>query len=147
MANRNVVTVKVNLNGVDKKLLEVGPKLARKSMRKALRAVGTKWVEEVKSRVPVLEGDLKNSIVAKVSTGKDGTNGRVAVGPNLRFKRTDGKKSVGPGVYAMWVEFGLKKKKYPAHPFMRPCFDSTKEKVVELFADTLREGLEEIVKG
>jgi hypothetical protein len=47
----------------------------------------------------------------------------------------------------MFVEFGLKKKIYPKHPFLRPTFDSTKEQVVDVFADTLRNGLADALKN
>ena len=42
----------------------------------------------------------------------------------------------------IWFESKL----YPAQPFMRPTFDATVEKAVELFSDTLKEALEEIAK-
>lgn len=151
MANRSGFSVKVDLklNGVDQKLRDIGPKLARKGLRKALNAVGKFWVPEVKSRVPVLSGDLKDSIIKAVKTRKDKNgevSGTVWVGPAMDAPRTDGKKSVGPGIYSQWIEFGLKRKKYPAHPFMRPTLDATSENAVKLFGDTLKEVLEEIVK-
>jgi hypothetical protein len=69
------------------------------------------------------------------------------VGPAADAPRTDGKDRVGPGIYGVWVEFGLKKKKrYPAQPYMRPTLDATEDKAVKLFADTLKEVLEEIAK-
>jgi hypothetical protein len=37
------------------------------------------------------------------------------VGPAADAPRTDGKDSVGPGIYGMWVEFGLKKKRDILH--------------------------------
>ena len=46
----------------------------------------------------------------------------------------------------MWVEFGLKRKKYPAQPFIRLTLDATADKGVSLFADTLKGVLEEITK-
>lgn len=65
----------------------------------------------------------------------------------MNARRADGKsKSQGPGIYAMWIEFGLKRKQFPAQAFMRPTFDATAEKAVKLFSDTLKEALEEIAK-
>jgi hypothetical protein len=73
--------------------------------------------------------------------------GSVEVGPAMNARRADGKsKSQGPGIYAMWIEFGLKRKQFPAQAFMRPTFDATAEKAVKLFSDTLKEALEEIAK-
>ena len=139
------IGVKVNRNYVDQKLQQFGPKLVRRSFRKALKAVGTFWVAEMKAKVPVLAGDLKNAITMKINTrmrkdketGDKLPEGKVEVGPRLDAKRTDGKKSVGPGIYGMWVEFGLKKKQYPAQPFARPVYDATADKVVQMFADVL----------
>ena len=140
--------MKVDMGGVAEKLKELGPKLARRGLRKALNTVGDYWVPEVQQRAPVLLGDLRNSIIKKVKTrkNKEGDVGwSVEVGPAMNAPRTDGKDSVGPGIYAMWVEFGLKKI-YPKQPFMRPTFDATSEKVVKLFSETLKEALEEIAK-
>src|SRR6185503_869170 len=151
MANRNGFAVKVDLklNDVDQKLRDIGPKLARKGLRKALNAVKSYWVPEMKSRVPVDTGALRDSIIGAIKTKKD-KNGEVSgtlwVGPAADAPRTDGKKSAGPGVFAKWVEFGLKRKKYPAHPFARPTLDATGDKAVSIFSETLKEVLEEIAK-
>lgn len=153
MSNGNglVVTTKVNLNGIGDKLLELEPKISRKLLRRALKEVGKFWVEAVKQHVPVLLGDLKNSITSIVRTrkGKGGVGlptGAVEVGPGYA-PRTDGKKnSQGPGIYGMFVEFGLNAKKYKKQPFMRPTFDSTAEQAVNIFADTMQAGFEDAIK-
>jgi HK97 gp10 family phage protein len=154
LSNGNGIVVKahVNLNGIGEKLMELEPKISRSLLRKALKAVGIYWVEAVKSHVPVLLGDLKKSITSVVRTrkGKGGVGlptGSVEVGPGYA-PRTDGKKnSVGPGVYGMFVEFGLNVKKYAKHPFMRPTFDSTAEQAVDIFADTMKAGFEEAIRN
>src|SRR5665213_209052 len=129
---------KVDLSGIEGKLIELGPKLARKGMRKALSQVGKYWVGEVKSRVPVDTGELKDSVIARVSTKKGGSAGKVSVGPGY-----SGKGSQDPGVYCKFVEFPMKKRPlYPTQPFMRPTFDATADKAVQLFADSLKEALE-----
>jgi len=85
------------------------------------------------------------STTVETKTGE--ISGTVWVGPAADAPRTDGKDSVGPGIYGMWVEFGLKKKKrYPAQPYMRPTLDATGDKAVKLFGDTLKDVLEEIAK-
>lgn len=151
--SKDIVTCKVTgLQGVCEKMLSIEPKIARKLLRKSLKNVGAFWVDAVKSHVPVLRGDLKDSIIAKVSTrkGKAETSGLptgiVTVGPGYGVKRSDNKKSVPPGVYGMWVEFGLHAKRYKKEPFMRPAFDSTGQQAVDVFADTLRNGLEDALK-
>jgi HK97 gp10 family phage protein len=146
------VGVTVDRGSIAEKLQSLEPKIVRRSFRKALKAVGTFWVAEMKAKVPVLEGDLQNAIWARVSTrtrskkGVKSPAGKVEVGPRLDARRTDGKKSVGPGVYGMWVEFGLKKKEYPAKPFARETYDSTADKAVTMFADILGADLESVVR-
>jgi HK97 gp10 family phage protein len=153
MANRNGFSVKVDIKGLDgcvDKMRQLGPRLARKGLRKALNKVGNFWVPEMKSRVPVDTGSLRDSIVKAVKTKKDKDgeiSGTVWVGPAMSAPRRDDKDSVGPGIFGMWVEFGLKRKKYPAQPFARPVLDVTGDKAVKIFSDTLKEVLEEIAKG
>jgi HK97 gp10 family phage protein len=154
LSNGNGIIVKahINLNGIGERLLELEPKISRKLLRRALKEVGKFWVEAVKRNVPVLLGDLKNSITSVVRTrkGKGGVGlptGSVEVGPGY-VPRTDGKKnSVGPGIYGMFVEFGLHARKYLKNPFMRPTFDSTAEQAVDIFADTMKAGFEEAIRN
>jgi HK97 gp10 family phage protein len=148
------VTVKLNLGGVNQKLLRLEPKIAQNVLGVALEAVGKMWIEAVKEKVPVLCGDLKNSIISNVWTRSRGAgkkrriSGEVEVGPAF-FERTDeahdAENSQGPGIYGMFVEFGLQTKNYPKEPFMRPAFDATTDKAINLFANTLRDSLAEVV--
>jgi HK97 gp10 family phage protein len=102
----------------------------------------------VKEKVPVHLGDLKESIMYKVRTRKGSKavpnvpTGSVEVGPGY----TQGTKGRSPGVYGMFVEFGLNARKYLKHPFLRPTFDSTSDKVIQVFADAMQEGLKDVVK-
>jgi HK97 gp10 family phage protein len=137
------IECKVDLSGFEGRLIELGPKLARKSMRKALTSVGKFWVGEVKSRVPVDTGALKDSIISRVRVKKGGTEGKVSVGPGYTVSNKVRDTSQDPGVYGMFVEFPMKNRPtYPTQPFMRPTFDSTADKAVEIFADSLKEALE-----
>jgi HK97 gp10 family phage protein len=136
------IEVKVNLGGVPEKLSALPTKLARRVMRKALKAVGLYWIGELKSRVPILSGELRDSIDQKVSVRDEGQSGTVTVGPTWGR----GKGNQSPGLYAMFVEFGLRVKRYPMQPFMRPTFDATAEKATKLFADTLKGELEAATK-
>jgi hypothetical protein len=51
------VKVKVDFGDIPEKLEQLGPKLARKALRKGVAAVGDMWVSEMKAKVPVLSGD------------------------------------------------------------------------------------------
>ena len=142
------------MNLVVDKLQNFGPKLVRKSFRKAARAVGSMWIEALKEKVPVDSGSLRDAIVMSVKTKMRMNKSldmktpdvSLEVGPRLDAPRNDDKKSVGPGIFGMWLEFGLKNKKYPAHPWVRPVYDATGEKAQQIFADELRADLESIAK-
>ena len=140
----------VDFGGIEEKLQELGPKLARKALRKAVGQVGDMWVREMKSRVPVDSGDLRESIDKLVSTkkGKGGaaSSAKVSVGPMFDTNDTNvGDSTQQPAVYGLFVEFGTKTTH--AEPWMRPTFDATAEKAVQLLADVLREDLDDVVKS
>ena len=138
----------VDFGGVPEKLRDLGPKLARKALRRAVSKAGDLWVTEMKSKAPVDSGDLRDSIKKKVTTTKKGNalSAKVAVGPAWDSKnKKSGKSDQQPAVYGMILEFGSKK--MAPHPWMRPVFDSTSEKVVQVVADTLKEDLESTVKS
>ena len=145
------IGVTVDRGSIAEKLQSLEPKIVRRSFRKALKAVGTFWVAEMKAKVPVLDGDLRNAIAMKINTrtrtrkGVKSPSGKVEVGPRLDYPRSDGKKSVGPGVYGRFIEFGLKRKVFPAQPFARPVYDATADKAVQMFADILSADLETVV--
>lgn len=145
------ITVKVDLHGTEEALLAAGPKIARRLLRKVLNFIGLYWVAEVKAHVPVDTGDLRDSIIHKVEMKNNGTGATVTVGPG--YDRTALKNASGsqgstssPGVYGLFVEFGVHAHKYTNHPFMRPTFDATADTVTEYFAAGLREDLEDALK-
>ena len=140
----------VDFGDIEAKLKELGPKLARKALRKAVKNVGDMWVAEAKSRVPVDQGDLKDSIAAVVRTKayQDHGEAKVSVGPCYGVKdtqRQEGDGSQQPAVYGMFVELGTKKTH--AEPYLRPAFDATAEKAVQLLADSLRDDLDDVVRS
>lgn len=142
------VTCEVHLNGIGDALKELGPKLGRRALRKALIPAGDFWVSEMKSRAPVHDGDLQESIGKKISSKASrngGMSATVSVGPMSGIgPRKPGDGSQQPSVYAQFVEFGTEKMK--REPFARPTFDATADKVVEIFVDALRDGLEDVIK-
>lgn len=140
------VTVKVDLHGLEEDLLQAGPKIAKKLFRRALKVVGELWKQGLKSRVPSDTGSLAESIdyVIKMSPRED--SGTVTVGPTYIAGKGGKKGSESPGVYGMFVEFGLKLRKYMFKPWMRPEFDTSADAIIELFAANLREDLEDALK-
>jgi HK97 gp10 family phage protein len=132
------VSVEVNLDGLEAKLQELGPKVAKRTLRKSLKAVGTMWVSAAKAKVPKDTGALADSIDMKMRTKPSEESGSVTVSPMY-----GGKGSQDPGVYAMFVEFPMKNRpKYHTQPFLRPTFDATAEAAIALFAETTKTNLE-----
>jgi HK97 gp10 family phage protein len=138
----------VDFGDIAEKLNQIGPKLARRALRKGVSKVGDMWVTEMKARVPVDNGDLQTSIDKRVTTrGKGGiSSAKVAVGPSYdKSMKGVGKAYEQPGVYGMFVELGTKRSK--ATPYMRPTFDTTADNAVQILADVLQEELFGIVKS
>jgi HK97 gp10 family phage protein len=89
---------------------------------------------------------IRDSLNKKVTTSKRGNDlsAKVSVGPMLDSKsRKDGDSSQQPAVYGMLEEFGTKHS--AASPWMRPVFDATAEKAVQILADTLKDDLQDVV--
>jgi HK97 gp10 family phage protein len=143
------ITVEVQgLKGVEAALEDAGPKLAKRALRKALRAGGQLMVDAAKARAPLLKeatkrrkpGDLRDSIGMKVALSAKQESGTVSVGP-MR-DRSKGKDS--PGIWGMFVEFGSVHG--AAQPFMRPGFDYSSQPALEAFTEVIREGVETLDK-
>ena len=138
----------VSFSGLEKALEELGPKLAKKTLRKAGNKVGDFWIGEMKSRVPVDKGDLRDSIASKVTTRKSKKGGvmKVSVGPAFgTIERQAGDATQQPAVYGMFVEFGTEKMK--REPYARPTFDETAQKAVDILVKSLQDDLIDVVKG
>lgn len=142
------VQVNVSLNGLEEKLNQIGPKLAKAALRKALKAGAQILEDEVKIRAPVDSGDLRDSISTVVKISSKFENGRASVGPayDTQLSKQGKDTSQDPGVYGKWVELGLDSRNYPRHQFLRPAFDSKAQEAVEKFAEVLRDGLNEVTK-
>jgi HK97 gp10 family phage protein len=136
------VKCRVNLNGVEEELIALGPRIAKRLLRRSLRAVGQSMIDAIKPGVPVDSGALKDSITMKVRTNPREDAGSVIVGPEYTSLG-----SQDPGVYAMFVEFGVKSRPgYPVRPFMRNAFDSNAQKWILEFANKLQADLANAVK-
>ncbi len=145
------ITVEVQgLKGVEDALsAQAGPKLAKRALRKALKAGGDLMVAGAKSRAPLLKaatkrrqpGELRDSIGMKIVLSAKQESGTVTIGP-LKDKSKKGKDS--PGTWGMFVEFGSVHG--AAQPFMRPGFDSASQAALEAFTEVIREGVETLNK-
>ena len=149
--------------------------LAKKIARPALEAGGEVIVLAAEATAPVRTGELKEDIVMKVHIGTTLHDNYVLVGPGynrgeLKTSKRTGKadSSSSPGVYGKFVEVGhappgmanekrkakrngkeveFGGKDTPPHPWLRPAFETSKERAVEAMTQVLRAGLEGVARG
>lgn len=140
------MSVNVSIEGLDKierKLNALPGKVARKVIRKAVRAGQKILKEEVQLRVPVDQGKLKESIKIRLrAPDRFGITARVIADakiPRLGGKADGNRSSLNS--YAAFVEFGTKKKS--ARPYARPALEAKGSEVIK---ETEKVFLEEFEK-
>jgi HK97 gp10 family phage protein len=126
------VQVVVDLNGIEEALHQLGPRLAKKTMRKSLRKAAKVWQKEMKIRTPVDTGQLRDDIDIFLFVNGRNDEGSVLVGPTKH------------SFYGRFLEFGTKN--MTAKPFVRPTFDAKANEVLETFVESLRSDLEEVLR-
>lgn len=142
--------VDVRLTGVSaltRKLLEAEPKQARKAMRKGINRGAIVLRDEAKNSAPVRSGALRKSIGIRRSAKVRGKRGWVAmavVGPRRKYASQHGEKTVEPAKYAHLVEYGHAAHPAPPHPFMRPAYERTKMRAMQIYEDELRRAMAEL---
>lgn len=140
------ITVEITgLKGVEDALSQAGPKLAKRALRKALKAGGAVLLATAKSRAPVLAkasptrrpGELREALdmTLKLSPKEESGTARVGIKREKRGKTTD----QSPSVWASFVEFGTKDS--TPQPYMRPAYDGAKKAAEEAFTEEIREGV------
>jgi HK97 gp10 family phage protein len=170
-----LMTLKVEgFKELEKKLLAMGPKLARNGLRAAVGAGARVIRDEARSRVPVDTGVLRRSIYVKQIRELSSNSQQtffvgVRSGKKYRRKGQD-------AYYWRWVEFGHRivarfageytdyklkglgrltgiskrrkqsKTTVPAQPFMRPAFESGKYAATEAIKAKLIERVEAYAK-
>lgn len=156
---RGMVTLK-GFKQLEKKLLGLEKKVAKKLVRRALRD-GAKIIhQEARLRVPVKTGRLRRSI--KVKAAKKRKKHQVAI--IVQCGEGD---FVGDTFYGGMIEFGYEKvpvyrgsdgrfrsakrgtqptTTVPPQPFMRPAFDSKKGAAVSAIENTLSAGIVSVAK-
>lgn len=138
--------VKVKIQGLEnlrEALQEAGPKLAKRCVRKGLKAGGQIFVDAAKAHAPILQkgtpqrrpGELRDSIDMNIKLSSKEDKGTAHIGPKI----DKGKGSEQPGVWGMFVEFGSIHG--AAQPYLRSAFAEAGERALEVFAETMREGV------
>jgi len=123
------------LQELERKLIEMGPKLARNGLRAAVSAGARVVTAEAKVRVPVDSGTMRRAIYSKQIREESGDSQQTFY-VGVRHGKKEQKKN-RDAYYFPFVEFGTEK--MAARPFMRPAFESTKEKSVGAIKDKLAE--------
>jgi len=121
---------------LERKLLSMEPKLARKSVMRALRAGARPILARAKALVPAPTGALKKSLKIRALKKRRYSHGVMVATSEGWFK--------GDEFYGAFVEFGTSK--MPPHPFMRPAFDAEKKNAEQIIAAELRKGIEQVGK-
>lgn len=129
-------------------LRELGPRVARNTLRRSVAAGATVIKTDARARAPKDTGEMTKDILVKRERD---TKGEMSATYSV-FVRS-GKKSrlAGKGrdvqkdsYYWKFVEFGTSK--MAAKPFLRPAFESRKEEAVKTIGKTLDEGIQKAAR-
>lgn len=157
------------LKEIGEKLRMLSTKMNREIIRKAVRAGANVIKDEMKRRVPVDSGELRDNIISTAHPMKNGEGFEAVVG--VRYRRKVAAKSRGrfgrksgkwnkdaslapstedPGVYARFVELGRPNQKGHTHqaaqPFMRPAFDTKADEAARTIAASIDQQLKDEFK-
>lgn len=138
----------IGLKGVEDALSQAGSKLAKRALRKALKAGGATLLSAAKRNAPILAkaspnrrpGELRDALDMTVKLSPREESGTARIG----IKRIRSKDGQSPTVWSSFVEFGTKDTS--AQPFMRPAYDAAKNAAQEAFTEEIREGVETLGK-
>lgn len=128
------------VQGLDKLLRtmqELPEELREKPLQKSLR-VGTNVIrDKARSNAPVATGKLARNVMSGRIPVKD-LPANMEDGYKVFVRRSFKKKESDPNNAWYWhfVEFGTVR--MPAQPFLRPAFESEKNKALQTFANTFR---------
>lgn len=143
------------LSELVEKMRELPKNIARNALRAGVYAGAKVVQEDAKRRAPVYTGPisaghppagtLKRSIIMKQIREESGPQQQVfyvMVRYGKKYRKQGKKGNLSQDAYYWrFVEFGTASQ--PAHPFMRPAFESTKMQAVEAIAAKLGERIEE----
>lgn len=139
MINDKTVTVE-GLKELEAALADIAETPRRRVGRNALKAGGEITARRARALAPKDEGHLAESI---------DVSGKLSRSQKSKHKKhaADIEQFVGPGTHpqAITQEFGTVF--HPPQPFMRPAWDSTKDRVLDVIGDHLWIGLQKAQKN
>lgn len=124
------------LQALDAKLKAMGQVEAKKNIRKALQAGAVVMQTAIRERTPV-RPDLPSSTALPVGAMvNDIQIASIVVDDNLAVMIGPGKHTVHQAVF---VEYGHEQKggQVPAHPFVRPSYEASRESATAALCSTL----------
>lgn len=126
---------------LNKKLLELEPKLQRKTLGKALKKAGKPVLQETKRLVPVDTGRLRTALKlrSKGPSKKRPHQQSVSVATPTRKQlkmRADEK-----GYYPAVLEYGSASRKIQPRPYLRPALANQKEQALATLKSELARGV------
>lgn len=122
-----VLETEIKMTGFDEleKVLKALPgELAKRDLNTSLRKGANHMRDAAQAKVPIDEGDLKDSLKVQKQKADNSEEVKLTLSP-----------SKPKGFHAHFVEFGTVKN--PAQPFMRPAFDETKGEATKIIIDYL----------
>jgi len=133
-------TVKVEgLKELDEALSQFTPTKRRSIGRKALDEAGEIMAKSMRSKAPVDEGGLRESI---------DVSGVLAKGPKAAHKKiAEQERYVGPDSRPAAVQQEFGNENHAPQPFARPAFDETGDQVLKRIGDELWIGIEKAAKA
>ncbi len=134
------VTIKVEgLAELERKMHELGPKIAEKALRSALNAAAQVIKKDAQQRAPVDTGRLANRAILVKRTKENASRTKEAYIVGVRQGRKEQKKD-RDAFYWWYLEFGTKY--IAAHPFIVPAFVAKKQEAFDRFKQKLRENIQ-----
>jgi len=121
----------VGYPALDRKLVAIRDAVSPAARERSLMAGAEIVADRAKQLVPVLSGNLRDSIIITFEGGLNSA----AVSQRRFFSTVYVGPSRGQGFYGHMVEFGTIH--MAAHPFMRPALDDTREEVQRAIGQSL----------
>lgn len=136
---KNVSWVVTNVKELDQQLRKleanIGKKIVRKAMRKALKPVQM----AVKANAPVGEhGRIPEAV--KIRAGKY-KKGKISVNVQIGEKAFQ-----GDAWYAQYPEFGLESRDYPAQHYMERASEETRTEAISIAREEIKQGIRNEIK-
>jgi len=135
-------TVRIDgLADLNKKLLELEPKLQRKTLGKALKKAGQPVLEESKRLVPVDSGRLRDALKLRSKGRSKKKPHRQSVSVATPTRKQLKLRSDEKGYYPAVVEYGAAGRNISARPYLRPALANQQDKVLATLKTELARGV------